>query len=417
MLSKSLLLSFATLAASAFAPVQAADWPHVMGPTIDRKTPETVRAWTAGQPRKIWQIPTSGGFSSWITGAGRAYTMHTVDGLETVIAVDRKTGKPLWETRLGPAQYRNGGERGAPGNEGGDGPRSTPVFAGGRIFVFGGNFDLHALDAATGKTIWTHDLLREFGGQQIEWSNAASPLVLADRVLVAGGGRGQSFLAFRPDNGEPLWKSGSDRPTHSTPIVATIHGQSQALFLVARGLVSLDPQTGRELWHYPFPHRTSTAASPVVWRDIVNCTAAYGVGGAACQIKRTGDTWDATELWRRPGAETAMHWSTAVVHEGFLYGHFGHRDFALNPVKCVDIRTGKIHWEKRGFGPGQIILAGDRLIATSDAGELVMIEATPSAYKELARADVIEGKVWASPALSDGQIFLRSTTHGVCLEL
>jgi outer membrane protein assembly factor BamB len=235
--------------------------------------------------------------------------------------------------------------------------------------------------------------------------------------LVAGGGNGQSYLAFRADNGEVLWKTGRDRATYSTPIVATIHEKQQAIFMAERGIVSLDPADGRELWHYPFPYRTATAASPIVWRDIVNCAAAYGVGGGACQIKRSGDTWEVTELWRTPGNDVASHWSTAVVHDGYLYGHYGHRDFGNNSFKCVDIRTGKIQWQKPGFGPSQVIMAGTRLVATTDYGEVVLIEPTPSAYRELARAEVIEGKVWASPALSDGQLLLRSTKKGVCLEL
>ncbi len=396
----------------------AADWLHIAGPSNDRTTAEKAPASLPKEgPRKLWEISAGGGFSSFVTGGGKAFTVVPEKRRETVIAVDRKTGKTLWQTALGETGYRNGGEKGAPGNDGGDGPRSTPVFSQGRVFVFGGRFDLHALDATTGKIVWQHDLIKEFGGREIVWSNAASPLVIGDRVLVAGGGSNQTFLAFRADTGEVLWKSGTDHATHSTPIVATIHGKEQAIFMVERGMVSLDPTDGRELWHYPFPYRTSTAASPVVWRDIVNCAAAYGVGGGACQLTRTGEKWDVTELWRSPGNETAAHWSTAVVRDGFLYGIYGHRDFAQNSVKCIDIRTGKVKWEKPGFGPSQLILAGDRLLATTDHGQLVVIEPIPTAYHELARADVIKGKVWASPALSDGQLLLRSTTQGVCLEL
>jgi outer membrane protein assembly factor BamB len=404
--------------AFATATAAAAEWSHIAGPSYDRKSSEKVPTdWAAKKPRKLWEVPAGGGFSSFVTGDGRAYTVVPVKSRETVMAVDRKTGKVLWQTPMGATGYRNGGERGAPGNEGNDGPRSTPVFSENRVFVFGAHFDLYALDAASGKILWQHDLIKEFGGREIVWSNAASPLVLGDRVLVAGGGNGQAYLAFRADTGAVIWKTGSDKPTHSTPIVATIHNQKQALFMAERGIVSLDPKDGRELWHHPFPHRTSTAASPVVWGDIVNCAAAYGVGGAACQVKREGDTWDTVELWRTPGDETASHWSTAVAIDGYLYGHYGHRDFAKNSVKCVDIRTGKVLWQKAGFGPSQLILAGDRLVATTDAGEIVAIDPNPKAYREIARTKGITGKVWASPALSDGQLLLRSTSQGVCLEL
>ena len=405
------------------APVTVAgEWSHILGPSLDRKTTGTAAPWSGGAPKTLWKIPAATGFSSFVTGDGRAYTVITTQAAgasrETALAVDRKTGKTLWQTPLGVADYRNGGNRGAQGNSGGDGPRATPVFAAGRVFVFGGNMDLHAFDAATGKLLWKQDLIAEFGGKNIVWSNAASPLVMGDRVLVAGGGAGQSYLAFNAADGRVLWKSGSDRTTHSTPVPATIHGQTQALFMAERGLVALDPATGRELWHYPFPYRTATAASPVVWQDIVNCSAGYGVGGGACQIVRTGDKWEANELWRSPGnRDTAAHWSTAVVHDGFLYGCYGHGEYGNGAFKCIDIRTGKVQWEQKGFGHGQTIMVGGRLVAVTDGGKLTLIEPTPKSYHELAAAKVLEGKVWASLAYSDGQLLLRSTTQGVCLEL
>jgi outer membrane protein assembly factor BamB len=201
-------------------------------------------------------------------------------------------------------------------------------------------------------------------------------------------------------------------------VLATIHGKQQVLYMVERGLVSRDPATGAELWHYPFPYRIATAASPVVWQDIVNCTAGYGVGGGACKVTLTGDKWEVTELWRSPGnKDTAAHWTTAVVHDGYLYGCYGHGEYGSGAFKCIDIRTGKVQWSKPGFGHGQVILAGVNLLASTDAGALALIEPTPTAYKEIARANLIDGKVWASPTLSDGQLLLRSTTKAVGLDL
>jgi hypothetical protein len=106
-----------------------------------------------------------------------------------------------------------------------------------------------------------------------------------------------------------------------------------------------------------------------------------------------------------------------VVHDGYLYGCYGHGEYGIGAFKCIDIRTGKVQWQQPGFGHGQVIMAGRQLLATTDAGRLVMIDPTPSEYRERAHAQVIEGKVWASPAVSEGQLFLRSTKQGVCLEL
>ena len=86
------------------------------------------------------------------------------------------------------------------------------------------------------------------------------------------------------------------------------------------------------------------------------------------------------------------------------------------PLKCVEVATGKTQWEQPGFGAGQVILVGDKLLALSDQGELVVVEATPKSYKEIARAKVVGGKCWSTPALSDGRIYVRSTTEAACLD-
>jgi outer membrane protein assembly factor BamB len=86
-------------------------------------------------------------------------------------------------------------------------------------------------------------------------------------------------------------------------------------------------------------------------------------------------------------------------------------------VKCVDVKTGEVKWEQPGFGPGNVILTGDNVLALADDGRLVLFEATPTAYKELASTDVLDGKCWSTPVLSNGRIYARSTKEAVCLEV
>jgi hypothetical protein len=83
----------------------------------------------------------------------------------------------------------------------------------------------------------------------------------------------------------------------------------------------------------------------------------------------------------------------------------------------VDIATGTVKWEQPGFGPGHVILTASGVLALSDDGHLVLIDSNASAYKELARADVLDGKCWTTPVLANGKIFARSTKEAVCLDL
>jgi outer membrane protein assembly factor BamB len=182
------------------------------------------------------------------------------------------------------------------------------------------------------------------------------------------------------------------------------------------GLVAVDPSTGTRLWGYAFPYSTSTGASPVVAGDVVYCSAGYDVGAGAVRVTYSGGSWSAVQLWRKPG-QLMNHWSTPVHHEGFLYGLYGHADYGTAPLKCVDVATGEEKWSHDGFGPGGVMAAGSVLVVLSDAGELVLVKADPTGYRELARQDALAGKCWGVPALSDGRLYARSTSEGVCLDV
>jgi outer membrane protein assembly factor BamB len=205
--------------------------------------------------------------------------------------------------------------------------------------------------------------------------------------------------------------------THATPVVTTIGGVRQVVYLMESGLVSLDALSGKSLWKFPFAFRTATACSPVIADDVIFCTAGYGVGGAACRVTKNGDAFEAKELWRIRDGSVASLWSPPVCKDGFLYGMISFKKFGDGPLKCVDLKTGVVKWEQPGFGAGNVVLAGNDLLALSDDGHVAMVEATPAAYKEIGRIKAIDGKCWSTPALSDGRLYVRSTKEAACLDL
>ncbi len=355
-----------------------------------------------------------------VRGRGRAFTLmqRSLEGVNTEVCVafDAQSGKELWAARFGYAKYKGGGDSGTSDNKGGDGPRSTPATDGKSVFVLDSHLVLASLDAASGKLFWKKDIVAEHAGRVIAWENAASPLLEGNLIFVAGGGAGQSLLAFNKTTGAVVWKTGDETMTHATPIIATMLGVRQVIFFTQSGLVSVLPQTGQPLWRYAFKYNTSTAASPVVWNDIVYCSAGYGVGAGACRVSKSGTGFAATEIWRKPN-DLINHWSTPVVKDGYLYGMFSFKKYGEGPMKCVEIATGAEKWSQPGFGPGQVILAGNEVMALSDKGELVLVEATPKGYAEIARAKVVGGKCWSTPAFANGRVFVRSTTEAACVDV
>ena len=187
--------------------------------------------------------------------------------------------------------------------------------------------------------------------------------------------------------------------------------ENQICYLYPHGV-----ESGEELWRVAFPFRTSSAASPVVYEDIVYCSAGYGVGAGAFRLTRENGRFSSEPLWRQQN-KLMNHWSTPVCSDGYLYGMFSFKKYGKGPLACVDIRTGETMWSTDGYGPGNSILVGDVLVSLSDAGAVTLVKKDPSSYQELARVKALRGKCWSSPSFSDGQLYVRSTREGVRLDL
>ncbi len=399
------------------------EWAQYRGPQTAGVSAEKILAsWSAGVPKCLWRVPAPAGFSSFAVADGKAFLIVSRDvaGVpsEVCLALDAASGKELWAAPTGSAKYPGGGDSGTEDNKGGDGPRSTPAIKAGRVFVYSSDMVLQCLDAANGKQLWKKDIIAEFGGKNIGWKSAMSPLLDGDLVCVAGGGAGQSFLAFNQASGAVVWKTGSDVITHATPVLATIQGVRQLVYIMQSGLVAVEAASGKPLWRFAFPYSTCTGCSPVVEGDIVFCSAGYGIGGAACRIVKGDAGLEARELWRVKGDNAAASlWSTPVCKDGFLYGMISFKKFGQGPLKCVELKTGQVKWQQPGFGAGQVLLAGGQVLALADNGQLVLVDPSPEAYKEIARTKALAGKCWSSPALCDGRLYLHSTREAACFDV
>ena len=409
--------------ALALAPLDGtgASWPQYRGPNANGTTSEKIQAtWPDSGPRRVWRTPLNAGFSSFAVAGGKACTLvsRNIENVqnEVCVALDAESGKELWAAPIGFTKYDGGGDSGAPENNGGDGARSTPAADGDRVYVLSAGLVLFCLEADKGSVVWKKDLVKEYGARNIRWQNAASPVLDGNLLFVCAGGPGQSLLCFHKVTGGLVWKGENDAMTHATPVVGTILGHRQVIFFTQSGLVSVVPGTGQVLWRYAFPYQTSTAASPVVGGDIVFCSAGYGVGAAAVKLTKQGQTFKATELWRKRN-DLINHWSTSVYHDGHIYGLFGFKQWQEVPLGCIDLTTGTMKWSKEGFGQGGVVLAGNTIVALAENGDLVAVDASPKGYNETGRTKAVSGKCWNNVAIANGRIYARSTKEGVCLDV
>jgi outer membrane protein assembly factor BamB len=400
------------------------------------------------------------GFSSFAISRGRAFTLVYQNGsipagVECCVAVDAATGTNIWTAAIGSANMTwnpsgngvNTGGLGAPPYNTGDGPRTTPAVEGGSVFVLSARMVLISLNWTNGAVNWTKDLVALYGASEpggcpdCWWNNGASPLLDNGLIFVnLNSANDNNFLcAFSTTDGSRVWASPNNEANglaHNTPVVATIQGVRQVIFATMTRLVSLDCNTGSSLWQfmYPFPRRPqSLGASPVVYSNIVFCTEQYydGGGSTAAQITLTDGTWHVQQLYYKDDSNYwdphyRSLWMTPVCYQGFIYMLCGGADppFLSSPLNCIELSTGDLKWaETNGFGRGGLILVNTNLLVLTEDGQLVLVQPNPSAYTELARyrafqfTTAVPGKCWNSPAYSNGRIYARGTTGGVCVQV
>jgi len=308
-----------------------------------------------------------------------------------------------------------------------DGPRSTPTVDDDSVYVLSSYLNLYRLNATNGSIIWQQDLRFLYAGSIIAWENAASPLLEQGLLFLNANCGSSTLFAIRASDGYLMWSSQNEALTHSTPVLAAIHGVPQVIFATQSGLVSLDPQSGDLFWkfNYPFAYSTSLGVSPVVYQDLVFICGAhsYGMGSVTIQASLTNGAWTTTRLWSTNNP--AAHWMTPIVYQGFLYGQFGIQQFdtANAQLKCIDILTGAVRWSTNGFGRCATLLVDNHLLILTEVGDLVLAKPDPNAYTEISRFRAIPdyyadtNKCWNSPAVADGRVYVRSTFFGACFDL
>jgi outer membrane protein assembly factor BamB len=413
----------------------AAEWPQYRGPDHNGTSTDRLnKQWSGSVTNPVWLVPLTNGLTGLTVSKGRVFTQVggdlTVSGpfllahKEFCIALNAANGEILWSTEVDsrgtsaapdPRLYPDGGVGYTD-----DGPRSTPTVDGGSVYVLSAYHKLYRLNATNGAIIWQTNLVTGFGGSVIRWQNAASPVLENGLIYVNANCGTRTLMAFNATNGALVWRSQNAAMTHSTPVLATIHGVRQLIFATQPGLMSVNPQTGGLLWQFPVPYNgISLASSPVVCDDVVFITSNYSIGGTAARIAFSNSAFSATEAWSKPEHES--HWSTPVSYQGAYFGTF-FPDHANAELRCIDAFSGETRWAESGFGRGGTLLVGTNLLLLTERGDLVLAEATTNAYIELGRFKAIPGysdsnKCWNAFAVSDGQVYVRSSAYAARYDL
>lgn len=412
----------------------AEDWPRWRGPsgTGASNEPRLPERWS-DRENVAWRVPLGGlGVSSPIVWGERVFVVSQTG-----------SGASRLGPRLGQGADAVPGERSlgnAPSNRSGDGsvqflieafnPKdgrrlwehriaaegdlppvhdkhnlasASPTTDGERVYAVFGTGQVVSVDTA-GKRVWTRHLGKEFGDWNINWGNGSSPLVHRGTLFVVAYQQAPAYLiALDARTGKQIWKQ--DRPSgvtsYSTPVVVPAAGGEELIVNSSTGVEAYDPATGKELWHLREDNRFPIPVA--MYNDgLIYLSRGYRSGPyAAIRPGGRGDISKSHVVWRVPTG--APYISSLVFYEGLLFmaGDVG-------VVTCVDAVTGERVWRERlgGVYTASPVAGDGKIYLMSETGETIVLKA--GRVPEVMSRNTLDARILASPAISQGRLFIRT---------
>jgi outer membrane protein assembly factor BamB len=375
----------------------AADWPNWRGPNYNGVSSETGwnSTWPKGGPKVPWKKSIGTGFASMAVSNGRIYAIGNIDDKDILYCLDAETGEEIWKKSYACPLYKKDHE---------GGPSATPTVDGDAVYIFSKNGDAIRFKAATGELVWHKKLNKELGLKHPTWYFASSPFVIDNMVILNAGSRG---IALNKADGSVVWKSGNNAAGYATAVPFSAGGQKCVVIFAAKEIVGLIAATGKIVWQYPW--KTSWDANigdPIISGDTVFVSSGYNKGCGLFRIEPD----NLTEIWRNRNMRN--HFNSSVLWQGYVYG------FDEKTLRCLDFKTGQTKWSQARLGKGSLMIADGKLIILSERGKLVIAEASPEGFKELASSQILKGKCWTVPVLANGRIYARNANGQlVCVDV
>lgn len=373
------------------APVSTqAEWPGFRGPRRDGivRGVKIKTDWAAAPPTQMWRRPIGPGWSSFAVSGDLLYTQEQRGEEEVVACYKASTGEPVWSHRDKARFFES---------VGGAGPRATPTLHNGRVYAFGATGILNALDAATGKILWSRNVASETKTEIPFWGFASSPLVIGDVVIIAASG---NLVGYDAATGNQKWVGPTGAGSYSSPQLVTIDGVAQVLLINGSGVVSIAPADGKQLWDHLWAG--VSIVQPALGPNGEVLIAGQENGTRSIAVGHGASGWTVKERWTSNGLKP--YFNDFVIHKGYAFG------FDNRILSCIDLKDGQRKWKGGRYGNGQLVLLPDQdlLLVMSEEGEVALVGATPDQFAEVAKVSVIKGKTWNHPALVGDMLLVRN---------
>jgi outer membrane protein assembly factor BamB len=383
------------------------NWPQFHGPDRNNKSPDKglLKLWPEGGPSRIWEAAGIGeGYSTVSIVDKRIYTTGAINGDCVITALDMD-GKKVWTRKNGKAWKKS-----YPGT------RSTPTIADGLLYHLSGIGNLICLKAESGEVVWAVSILEKFGGRNIIWGLAESPLVIGDKVICTPGGKNVSMVALDRKTGEIVWKctGAGDKPGYASPILVEYQGLKQIVTPMSEAIVGVRASDGKLLWR--FPHKVYTdqnITTPLFYDGFLIISGCVGKGTTSLQLRVSGDECSVEENWHNETLDNKQ--GGIVLLDGRLYGYAPSQNKS-QPWVCIDFKSGDTIFQSAAvkssykYKNGCITCADGMLYLFSDNGNMALAKPMDKGFKVTGRLRIKEpGKqpTWAHPVVFGGRLYIR----------
>ena len=391
-------------------------WPQFRGPNLDAivsdESVALAKTWPEEGPRVLWTLDLGPGYAGAAVLDGRVFVMDYDDKAirDAIRCFSLADGGEIWRYSYPVKVKRNHGMS-----------RTVPAVTDKYVVTMGPKCHVTCLDPNTGEFRWMLDLVREYGTKVPAWYAGQCPLIEEEEKVILGvGGDEVLMMAVDCNSGDTLWETPNANEwlmTHSSVVPVDFNGQRMYVYCASGGVVGVSADDGRILWEYPdWKIRIANVPTPVYVGDgKIFLSGGYNAGSMMLQLNGQGDAIEADVLFRLTADVYGSEQQTPIFYGGHIYG--------VNPgdqLCCLDLE-GNVLWTSTSahkFGLGPYAIADGRIYVLEDDGLLTMAEATPSGYRQIAEAKVLEGpESWGPMAFVAGRLIVRDMNKMVCLDI
>lgn len=313
-------------------------------------------------------------------------------GEDVIYCLNANTGKEIWTFKYPavPGKFK--------------GTRATPVISGGKLYFVSRAGETFCLDAAKGTKLWSvpaKKVRAEPAG-----FGASSSALLHNGLCIVNLGR---VVAFDAQTGRVKWYTRTEYTKgYNTPRTITIGTKEMVVIAAYEGIVTIDPKTGKtlDLFKWTPPGIGTTIAVPVrVGKDQLFISTGYKTGCAMLTVSPAGKM---KLIWKNMNLNTQIANAMHFAKEGYLVGFHGNT-CATNPLVAMDVKTGKVLWERKDVGSGNLIQCGTNLLVMGYGGKVELLKTSRTGAKVLQTMQVFNTTpCWTSPLVARGKAWFRS---------